>query len=90
MTRAAAEANDLANSANDPKPACRNRFTAGGIAAIAGSHMLVTNAHYLSGGLRAWGRSSMAGPARAPAPQQQQTQRDSHPQEPRGAARPAE
>jgi molecular chaperone DnaJ len=28
---------------------------AGGIAAIAGSHMLVTAAHYLSGGLRAWG-----------------------------------
>ena len=27
----------------------------GGIAAIAGSHMLVTNAHYVSGGLRAWG-----------------------------------
>jgi hypothetical protein len=28
---------------------------AGGIAAIAGSHMLVTSAHYMSGGLRAWG-----------------------------------
>jgi hypothetical protein len=27
----------------------------GGIAAIAGSRMLVTNAHYVSGGLRAWG-----------------------------------
>jgi molecular chaperone DnaJ len=28
---------------------------AGGIAAIAGSHILLTNAHYVSGGLRAWG-----------------------------------
>ena len=28
---------------------------AGGIAAISGSHMLVTSAHYVSGGLRAWG-----------------------------------
>jgi len=28
---------------------------AGGIAAIAGSHLLVTSAHYGSGGLRAWG-----------------------------------
>jgi molecular chaperone DnaJ len=28
---------------------------AGGIAAIAGSHMLVASAHYVSGGLRAWG-----------------------------------
>ena len=28
---------------------------AGGIAAIAGSHMLVTSAHYMSGGLHAWG-----------------------------------
>jgi molecular chaperone DnaJ len=28
---------------------------AGGIAAIAGSHLLVTSAHYMSGGLRAWG-----------------------------------
>jgi len=27
---------------------------AGGIAAIAGSHMLVTSAHYVSAGLRAW------------------------------------
>jgi hypothetical protein len=28
---------------------------AGGIAAIAGSHMLATSAHFVSGGLRAWG-----------------------------------
>ena len=28
---------------------------AGGIAAITGSHILITNAHYMSGGLRAWG-----------------------------------
>ena len=28
MTRAAAEANDLATSTNDPKPACQNRFLA--------------------------------------------------------------
>jgi molecular chaperone DnaJ len=28
---------------------------AGGIAAITGSHMLLTSAHYMSGGLRAWG-----------------------------------
>ena len=28
---------------------------AGGIAAIAGSHLLVTSTHYVSGGLRAWG-----------------------------------
>jgi molecular chaperone DnaJ len=28
---------------------------AGGVAAIAGSHMLVTNAHYASGGLHGWG-----------------------------------
>ena len=27
----------------------------GGIAAIAGSHMLITSAHYMAGGLRAWG-----------------------------------
>jgi len=28
---------------------------AGGIVAITGSHLLVTSAHYASGGLRAWG-----------------------------------
>ena len=28
---------------------------AGGIAAITGSHILITNAHYMSGGLHAWG-----------------------------------